>query len=133
MMRMGFSAIHPIPKSQRNKPNAFMKARRILINPRTRVGSILLLSCVWLLIIWPEDERSIANRLANEEKKEKKDEESTSNRKTKTEEQKIGEDDPTAPAKLHGNEPSKGAKIDKELQDEEAALIAKKDAKKSNR
>lgn len=44
-----------------------------------------------------EDERSIANRLANEEKKEKEDEGSTSTKKPKTEEQKLGEDDPTAP------------------------------------
>ncbi len=31
---------------------------------------------------------------------------------------------------MHGNEPSKGAKIDKEIVDEEAELIAKMDAKK---
>lgn len=33
-------------------------------------------------------------------------------------------------AKLHGNKPSRGAEIDKELQDEEAEILAKKDAKK---
>lgn len=32
---------------------------------------------------------------------------------------------------MHGNEPSKGAKIDKELMDEEAEIIAKMDAKKA--
>ena len=42
----------------------------------------------------------------------------------------MAEEDPTAPARLHGNEPSKGAKIDKEIADEEAEIIAKKDAKK---
>lgn len=31
---------------------------------------------------------------------------------------------------MHGNEPSKGAKIDKQIVDEEAELIAKMDAKK---
>ena len=45
-------------------------------------------------------------------------------------EQALGEEDPTLPAKMHGNEPSRGAKIDKELQDEEAEIIAKMDAKK---
>jgi hypothetical protein len=29
---------------------------------------------------------------------------------------------------MHGNEPSKGAKIDKEIEDEEAEILAKKDA-----
>ncbi|KAL8939261.1 MAG: hypothetical protein Q9211_002817 [Gyalolechia sp. 1 TL-2023] len=47
-----------------------------------------------------EDERSIANKLAREEK-----------------------------AKNHGNEPSKGAKIDAELQQEEEELLKKKGAK----
>jgi hypothetical protein len=32
---------------------------------------------------------------------------------------------------MHGNEPSRGAKIDKEIEDEEAAFLAKKDAKKT--
>ena len=47
-----------------------------------------------------------------------------------SEEDKLAQQDPTAPAKMHGNEPSKGAKIDKEIEDEEAAIIAKMDAKK---
>jgi hypothetical protein len=34
---------------------------------------------------------------------------------------------------MHGNEPSRGAQIDKELQDEEAALLAKKDAAKGSK
>jgi len=77
-----------------------------------------------------KDERSIANRLANEERKDHDDHGTTSTKKEKTDEQRLAEDDATAPAKSHGNEPSKGAKIDKELQDEEAELIAKMDAKK---
>ncbi|KAL9596763.1 MAG: hypothetical protein Q9219_005588 [cf. Caloplaca sp. 3 TL-2023] len=38
--------------------------------------------------------------------------------------------DPTLPAKKHGNEPSKGAKIDAELQQEEEELLKKKGIKK---
>jgi hypothetical protein len=37
--------------------------------------------------------------------------------------------DATAPAKAHGNEPSKGAKIDQELREEEEAELAKKGKK----
>lgn len=33
---------------------------------------------------------------------------------------------------LHGNEPSKGAKVDKQITDEEAEIIAKKEPKKKN-
>jgi hypothetical protein len=33
-------------------------------------------------------------------------------------------------AKLHGNEPSKGAKVDKEIAEEEAEIISKKEEKK---
>ncbi|KAK4693400.1 hypothetical protein P7C71_g3992, partial [Lecanoromycetidae sp. Uapishka_2] len=36
--------------------------------------------------------------------------------------------DPTLPAKNHGNEPSKGAKIDAELKEEEEAILKKKGA-----
>ena len=36
--------------------------------------------------------------------------------------------DSTLPAKSHGNEPSKGAKIDQELEDEEAEILKKKGA-----
>lgn len=34
--------------------------------------------------------------------------------------------DPTLPAQVHGNEPSKGAKIDKELKEEEDEILKKK-------
>lgn len=43
-----------------------------------------------------EDERSIANRLANEEKKSADDAGRTSTKGAKTEEQKLAEQDPTA-------------------------------------
>ena len=73
-----------------------------------------------------EDERSIGNRLAAANPQN----DDTSG-KNKTAEQIAGESDPTAPARMHGNEPSKGAKIDKKIEDEEADLIAKMDAKKA--
>ncbi|OIW30844.1 hypothetical protein CONLIGDRAFT_630756 [Coniochaeta ligniaria NRRL 30616] len=62
-----------------------------------------------------KDQRSIANRLAAEERKEAQEEEESASKK-----------DPTAPAIAHGNEPSRGAKIDKELQEEEEELLRKK-------
>jgi hypothetical protein len=70
-----------------------------------------------------EDERSIGNRL--NAAKPQNDNES---RKNLDAESKAAQKDPTLPAKMHGNEPSKGAKIDKEIEDEEAAILAKKDA-----
>lgn len=70
-----------------------------------------------------EDERSIANRL-NAAKPQNDDE----SRKDLSAEDKAAQEDPTLPARMHGNEPSKGAKIDKEIEDEEAAILAKKDA-----
>ena len=66
-----------------------------------------------------EDERSIANRLAAQSKKDKQPE-------PESDEAKLAKLDPTGPAKMHGNEPSKGAKIDKEIEDEEAEILAKK-------
>lgn len=38
----------------------------------------------------------------------------------------MSKKDATLPAKMHGNEPSKGAKIDAELQAEEEATLKKK-------
>ena len=70
-----------------------------------------------------EDERSIANRLAAAEPQ--NDDES---RKDLSAEDKAAQEDPTLPARMHGNKPSRGAEIDKEIADEEAAIIAKKDA-----
>merc|ERR1711939_839632 len=71
----------------------------------------------------PKDERSIGNRLAAAEPQ--NDDQS---RKNLSKEDKAAQKDATLPAQMHGNEPSKGAKIDKELADEEAEILAKKDA-----
>lgn len=68
-----------------------------------------------------EDERSIANKLERETKREGDIAESED-----SEEVKALKKDPTAPAKMHGNEPSKGAKIDLQLQLEEEAELKKK-------
>ncbi|KDQ62962.1 hypothetical protein JAAARDRAFT_28945 [Jaapia argillacea MUCL 33604] len=62
-----------------------------------------------------KDERTIANRLAQAEKV-AADERQRSKRV----------DDPLAPAQAHGNEPSKGAKIDAELQAEEEEYLRNK-------
>ncbi|KAG9814600.1 hypothetical protein KCU98_g2355, partial [Aureobasidium melanogenum] len=63
-----------------------------------------------------KDERSIANKLEREEKREKEGEEES----LQTQQLKK---DATLPAKSHGNEPSKGAKIDQELAEEDAAAL----------
>ncbi|MCJ1411656.1 hypothetical protein MMC19_005747 [Ptychographa xylographoides] len=65
-----------------------------------------------------KDERSIANRLANEERKNNKDESTKETQQLKK--------DPTLPARSHGNEPSKGAKIDAEIQAEEEEELRRK-------
>ncbi|ROV98668.1 hypothetical protein VMCG_06735 [Cytospora schulzeri] len=75
----------------------------------------------------PKDERSIANRLAAAQDQ---NDPSDGSGKDKTEEQIAGEHDPTLPARMHGNEPSKGAKIDKRIEDEEAELIRRMDESK---
>ncbi|CAH0022265.1 unnamed protein product [Clonostachys rhizophaga] len=64
-----------------------------------------------------EDERSIANRLAAAERQGEPEEDV---------ETKLSKKDPTLPATMHGNEPSKGAKIDAELQAEEQEQLKKK-------
>ncbi|PFH60635.1 hypothetical protein XA68_10595 [Ophiocordyceps unilateralis] len=64
-----------------------------------------------------KDERTIKNRLAAEERKgEPGDDKETA----------LSKKDPTLPAKLHGNEPSKGAKIDAELKAEEEEMLRRK-------
>ncbi|EMD69622.1 hypothetical protein COCSADRAFT_32311 [Bipolaris sorokiniana ND90Pr] len=68
-----------------------------------------------------KDERSIANKLEREEKREKEGEE-------KSLEDLQREKDATLPARAHGNEPSKGAKIDQELREEDEAMLKKKGA-----
>ena len=64
-----------------------------------------------------KDERSIANRLAAEEQKSKDHDDP---------ETAMLKQDPTLPAKMHGNEPSKGAKLDAELQNEEEEYLKRK-------
>ncbi|KAF7977017.1 hypothetical protein HWV62_4962 [Athelia sp. TMB] len=63
------------------------------------------------------DERSIGNRLAAAEKHE---------RDAKREENAKTIEDPLAPARAHGNEPSRGAKIDAELKAEEEEELKRK-------
>ncbi|KAJ4368449.1 hypothetical protein N0V83_006806 [Neocucurbitaria cava] len=67
-----------------------------------------------------EDERTIANKLAREEKREQEDDE------PKTEEDRLRKEDATLPAKAHGNKPSRGAVIDQQLRDEEEEELKRK-------
>ncbi|KAL9625167.1 MAG: hypothetical protein Q9160_000568 [Pyrenula sp. 1 TL-2023] len=71
-----------------------------------------------------KDERTIANKLAREEQRQKESDE------TGSVEEALSKKDATLPAKAHGNEPSKGAKIDQELAEEEEEMLKKKDKKK---
>ncbi|KAM7188958.1 hypothetical protein V8F20_010370 [Naviculisporaceae sp. PSN 640] len=66
-----------------------------------------------------KDQRSIANRLAAAEKE-------SSSSSSDSKETELHKKDPTLPAKMHGNEPSRGAKIDAELQAEDEAMLSKK-------
>ncbi|KAI1494536.1 hypothetical protein F4809DRAFT_16333 [Biscogniauxia mediterranea] len=66
-----------------------------------------------------KDQRSIANRLDNEERKLKQDDHDDP-------ETGASKKDPTLPAKLHGNEPSKGAKVDADLKAEEEEYLRRK-------
>ncbi|KZL86028.1 hypothetical protein CI238_08065 [Colletotrichum incanum] len=70
-----------------------------------------------------KDERSIANRLAAEEKKHRQGEEEDDA------ETRQSKKDSTLPAKMHGNEPSKGAKIDQQLQEEDELRLRQKQGK----
>ncbi|KAI8942882.1 hypothetical protein NX059_000922 [Plenodomus lindquistii] len=66
-----------------------------------------------------KDERSIANKLEREKKRESEEEE-------KSIDDVRREKDATLPARAHGNEPSKGAKIDQQLREEEQAELERK-------
>lgn len=57
--------------------------------------------------------------ITNKEKRENESED-------KSEETKALKKDPTLPAKMHGNEPSRGAKIDAQLQAEEEEELRRK-------
>ncbi|KAF2816452.1 uncharacterized protein BDZ99DRAFT_350725, partial [Mytilinidion resinicola] len=67
-----------------------------------------------------KDERSIANKLAREEKRQGEDD------PPKSLQAEQIEQDATLPARSHGNEPSKGAKIDQQIREEEEGELRKK-------
>ena len=67
-----------------------------------------------------EDERSIANKLAREEARNEDDDAHLSK------EDKLSKIDATAPARAHGNEPSRGAKIDQQIREEEEEELRRK-------
>ncbi|KAJ5101885.1 hypothetical protein NUU61_004107 [Penicillium alfredii] len=73
-----------------------------------------------------KDERSIANKLASQEKKPNP---SHHHNNEFNDEAELSKQDPTKPAKLHGNAPSKGAKIDAELQQEDEQRLREKGMK----
>ncbi|KAH8121236.1 hypothetical protein ACSS6W_010689 [Trichoderma asperelloides] len=64
-----------------------------------------------------KDQRSIANRLAAEERKS----EPGDDRETA-----LSKEDPTLPAKMHGNEPSRGAKVDAQIAADEEEYLRRK-------
>jgi len=69
-----------------------------------------------------KDNRTIANKLASKSKEDNED-------SPKSIEKQRLDEDATLPARAHGNEPSRGAKIDQEIREEEAAYLKKKDEK----
>jgi len=98
-----------------------MRVWRIAICRTTQVSVANQNNCNSLLTPVTEDQRSIANRLAREEKRYKEPEEQDL--------EKIRADqDATLPAKAHGNKPSRGAEIDQELHEEEEQILKKKGA-----
>ncbi|KAL4802142.1 hypothetical protein BDV18DRAFT_147581 [Aspergillus unguis] len=74
-----------------------------------------------------KDQRSIANKLGAQSKE---NDPSHHHNKDFQPEAELSKQDPVKPAKLHGNEPSKGAKIDKELQEEDELRLKEKGIKK---
>ncbi|KAL4943611.1 hypothetical protein BDV06DRAFT_189505 [Aspergillus oleicola] len=74
-----------------------------------------------------KDQRSIGNRLAAQSKES---DPSHHHNKDFQPEAELSKQNPTKPAKLHGNEPSKGAKIDAELQAEDEQRLKEKGVKK---
>ncbi|KAJ5152245.1 hypothetical protein N7492_010540 [Penicillium capsulatum] len=73
-----------------------------------------------------KDQRSIANKLAAQENKPNP---SHHHNGVVNEEAELSKQDPTKPAKLHGNAPSKGAKIDADLQAEDEQRLREKGLK----
>ncbi|KAE8145529.1 hypothetical protein BDV25DRAFT_144576 [Aspergillus avenaceus] len=74
-----------------------------------------------------KDNRSIANKLAA---REKQPDPSHHHNHDVDPEAEISKQNPTKPAKMHGNEPSKGAKIDAELKAEDEQRLREKGIKK---
>ncbi|QKX58082.1 uncharacterized protein TRUGW13939_05203 [Talaromyces rugulosus] len=70
-----------------------------------------------------KDERSIANRLGREEQRNRKNEEPVNP------EAELSKKDPTLPAQLHGNNPSKGAQVDAELKADDKKRLWEKGIK----
>lgn len=70
-----------------------------------------------------KDQQSNANKIEDAKHVEKKEKEAE-------EEKAKAAEDPTAIARAHGNEPSRGAKKDKEIIDDEAEIIRKMDEAK---
>ncbi|KAL4779359.1 hypothetical protein BJX76DRAFT_91365 [Aspergillus varians] len=74
-----------------------------------------------------KDQRSLGNKLAAQSKE---DDPSHHHNKDFNPEAELSKKDPVKPALMHGNEPSKGAKIDKELQEEDELRLKQKGIKK---
>ncbi|OQE27555.1 hypothetical protein PENSTE_c004G07986 [Penicillium steckii] len=74
-----------------------------------------------------KDERSIANKLAAQGGK---NDPSHHHNNVYNPEAELSKQDPTKPAKLHGNAPSKGAQIDADLQAEDEQRLREKGIKK---
>ncbi|KAK5791397.1 hypothetical protein VI817_006706 [Penicillium citrinum] len=74
-----------------------------------------------------KDERSIANKLASQGGK---NDPSHHHNNDYNPEAELSKQDPTKPAKMHGNAPSKGAKIDADLQAEDEQRLREKGIKK---
>ncbi|KAL4920513.1 hypothetical protein BDW62DRAFT_7122 [Aspergillus aurantiobrunneus] len=73
-----------------------------------------------------KDQRSIANKLGAQSKE---NDPSHHHNKAFQPEAELSKQNPTKPASLHGNEPSKGAKIDRELQKEDEQRLQEKGIK----
>ncbi|CAG8076357.1 unnamed protein product [Penicillium salamii] len=73
-----------------------------------------------------KDGRSIAQKLAAQSNKP---DPSHHHNNVANQEAELSKQDPTKPAKLHGNAPSKGAKIDAELQAEDEQRLREKGIK----
>ncbi|KAI9371825.1 hypothetical protein BJX61DRAFT_487233 [Aspergillus egyptiacus] len=101
---------------QRNEPNSVIQERQRYEQGEKGSHST----------IDSKDQRSIGNRLAAETKGVG----SEHHNRDIQPEAELSKKDSTKPAQLHGNEPSKGAKIDQELQEEDEQRLREKGIKK---